>query len=548
MRLRGYQRGGIASVDAAFARGVKRMLAVAPTGAGKGTMATAMIGAAAKRGERVLFVVHRAEIVSDIRARLKAAACPMRNVTVATVQSLALAKRKAYELVVVDEAHHYRASEWREVLERVGRRARVVGFTATPQRSDGKALGDVFNTLVDVVSYSALLESGHIVPCRVLTAPYPLDGALALHAADAYQRYAQGTPALVFERDVQAARASLKAFRRAGIPAELIVASTTREQRDAAFARLQSGKTRVLLNVYVLTEGIDLPCVKTIILARSCQHAGTYVQIVGRGLRAAPGKQSALLIDLAGASYLHGEPTADRAYSLDGRPINETGARRRVPIVRGEPKGVLGLELVEFSAELRRRCTRAVAAVDTAKKNIDWDRVELGQRPDASIAAKLGVSLSTVCVARKARGIPAFGKIDWDRVGLGQRPSVEIAAEFGVSESSVRGARERRGIPAFRRVDYSAIDDRLGVDSDGQLAKEVGATASAVRARRRQLGIAARTHPLGRIKDDPRLGTMTDEALAALRGCTRANVRVARASQGIAAYGQRSRQAVEAAE
>jgi hypothetical protein len=459
-----------------------------------------MITAAAKRGERVLFVVHRGEIVTDIGGRLVVASCPMRDVTVATVQALARAKRKVFDLVVIDETHHYLASEWRAVLERAGRRARMVGFTATPQRSDGKAMGDVFETLVDVVSYSALLEAGHIVPCRVLTTPYPLDGALALHSVDAYQRYANGTAALVFERDVKAARASLAAFAAAGIPAELIVASTTREQREAAFARLRAGKTRALINVFVLTEGVDLPCVETIILARACEHAGTYVQIVGRSLRAAPGKTSALLIDLAGASYLHGEPTADRAYSLAGRPISETGAPR-VPVVRGEPKGVLGLELVEFSPALRESCTRTVATTC----GVDWDRESrLGRMPDVRLAKLLGVRYQAVRGAREARGIPPVGlrrvrsDEEWAReTRLGKVRDGDLATALGVSLHTVLLARQRLGIPSYQsqRMDPWAGDSRLGKMRDAALARLVGVHKSTIAHHRNRLGIPACSEP-----------------------------------------------------
>jgi superfamily II DNA or RNA helicase len=78
----------------------------------------------------------------------------------------------------------------------------------------------------------------------------------------------------------------------------------------------------VLVNVMVLTEGWDSPMTSCCILARGCGSVGTYLQIVGRILRPAPGKHEALLIDLTGRSYhSHGPPDEDREYSLEGKGI-----------------------------------------------------------------------------------------------------------------------------------------------------------------------------------------------------------------------------------
>lgn len=359
MRLRKYQSDAIKRVAGCFVSGAKSVLCVAPTGAGKGTMAVAMIASAVSRGERALFLVHRREIVADVKERLVKVGCSMSRVEIATVQTLARRKRHVrVDLVIADEAHHYRAEEWQDVLRRVGKKALLVGFTATPQRADGKAMGDVFDALVDVASYSELLALGYIVPCKVMTTPYAMDKAIAMRSVDAYLRYAGGTSALAFERDVKTARASLKAFRGAGIASELFVQDTSLGERAAALQRFRTGAVKVLIGVYVLTEGVDLPWAQTILLARTCQHVGTYMQIAGRALRRWPGKKSALLIDLASASYVHGVPTSDREYTLSGVAIAERDAvAGRQLSVSGLPRDVevANVDLVEFSEGLRQR-------------------------------------------------------------------------------------------------------------------------------------------------------------------------------------------------
>jgi hypothetical protein len=529
-----------------------------------------MVYDACRRNERVLFTVHKSDVVAQQRARFEAAGCPMRQITVTSIQSLLeVEQHETYDLVVFDEAHHGCASEWQAALERAGAGARMLGLTATPQRGDGKPLGDVFDELVEVVTYGELIEGGWVVPCEVLSAPFVLENALAISPIDAYQRHAPGTSALVFERDIAAARASCAAFVEAGIAAELIIGTTPRDERDATLARFADGTTQVLVNVYVLTEGIDLPHAQTVILARSCEHASTYVQIVGRVLRAAPGKREALLLDLVGASFLHGAPTAERAYSLTGRPLDELSGRR-VPLATscGQPGArtredesdvdedlsgrdeqgdgrraaleVLGLDLVKFTVELRAKCTRPIG--NTAAKSIDWDTQPLGGSYDSALASTLGVHVASVQKARDKRGVPAFGKrvtIDWDTEPLGKIPDAAIAQKHGVSCSCVLDARRKRGIPPYAD-DYWDKESRLGKIPDASLAKLLGVRLQAVRSARELRGIPVvggrRVRSLDEWRNEKRLGKIRDRELANALGVSLHTVLNARQRLGIPSF------------
>lgn len=94
-------------------------------------------------------------------------------------------------------------------------------------------------------------------------------------------------------------------------------------------ARLRAGTTRVVSNVELFGEGIDVPLVEAIILLRPTQSLGLYLQQVGRGLRAAEGKQDCIILDHAGCCLRHGLPDDDRDWSLEG-------ARRRSKAGEGE--------------------------------------------------------------------------------------------------------------------------------------------------------------------------------------------------------------------
>jgi hypothetical protein len=119
---------------------------------------------------------------------------------------------------------------------------------------------------------------------------------------------------------------------------------------------LEQGVLRVVVNVGVLTEGVDVPHVSCVVLARPCTHASTYVQIVGRVLRAAPGKTEGTLIDLVGASHKHGLPAADREHSLTGKGIElrrgEESDADEPPEERDQPHEQRPVDVLDIALEV----------------------------------------------------------------------------------------------------------------------------------------------------------------------------------------------------
>lgn len=115
-------------------------------------------------------------------------------------------------------------------------------------------------------------------------------------------------------------------FTSAGFPSACIEAGTPKQERARSIAGFKAGKLRMLTNVFVLTEGVDVPAAEVCILARNPGHASTYLQMVGRVLRPAPGKSHGLLIDLCGSSWKHGLPGSDLEYSLEGKAIRVAGS------------------------------------------------------------------------------------------------------------------------------------------------------------------------------------------------------------------------------
>jgi DNA repair protein RadD len=145
-------------------------------------------------------------------------------------------------------------------------------------------------------------------------------------------KYASGLKTIVFGVDVAHSRHIADEFVKAGIAAEHLDGRTPKNERDAILARLAAGKTQVVTNCMVLTEGFDLPSVECIVLARPTKQQGLYRQMVGRGLRPAPGKRWLVVLDHSGAIYRHGciEDEIEWTLSPDKRAANRAHTTKPV--------------------------------------------------------------------------------------------------------------------------------------------------------------------------------------------------------------------------
>lgn len=341
MKLRDYQISACQSVHDLHEAGTRSVCLVAPTGSGKTVMATALVRSRVRRDERCLFVAHRRELIRQSAEKLQAklgphmvgaiaAGClaePDRQVQVASIQTmLSRGFPDRVDYVVTDEAHHYAADDWSAIDKRYPN-ARIVGLTATPQRSDGRPLGDMFQELAVAAQYSTLIEQGHIVPCRVFQ---PENGVKSNETAKdplvAYRELCPGALAFGFAPRVQHCTELADRFSGAGIKSSVIEAGTPKAERDETLRRFARREILVLWSVNALTEGVDVPQADCAILAKRFLHCQQYIQACGRVLRPYPGKTVATIIDLTGATLLHGFPTEDREYSLDGDGMRRTSA------------------------------------------------------------------------------------------------------------------------------------------------------------------------------------------------------------------------------
>jgi DNA repair protein RadD len=340
VNLRPYQERAISDLRAQFAAGKRAACLVLPTGGGKTVIAAAIVRGAVERGNRVLFLAHRSELLDQTVSKLEHAgisnvrlvrAAVTRGsetapVTVASIPTLTRRENlPAADLVVFDECHHVVAKTWAKLAERY-RSSRLLGMTATPQRSDGKSLGDIFDSIVVGSTVRELTDLGYLVPCRVW-APGGITnaGEIAVSPAEAYLQHASGKRAVIFCVTVEHAE---RVAAEMPVPCGVVHGEMPAGERARVLSRLKSGELLAVANVHVLTEGWDMPEVEVCIMTRKPDHSGTYLQCIGRVLRPAPGKTEAILLDLGGSVWTHGCPDSSRDYTLDGEGIARADEER----------------------------------------------------------------------------------------------------------------------------------------------------------------------------------------------------------------------------
>lgn len=262
---------------------------------------------------RVLWLEPRAALVDQV---WKSAGQWMKNrgrLRVTTVQAILASNAPPPEadLCVVDEAHFFFGSpEWSAIAHCYPIR---LALTATPSRADGRALGELCDSLVIGPSRATLTRLG-VLPPVITYGPENKRKTEAWGPVMAYQRWTPGERAIVFCGSIEHAKNVAARFNEAGIKAGV---ATSEDSEDLEMHR--AGHLDVICNVYMISVGYDDPTITVAILARPMGNASTYLQAIGRarGL----GSKRVAVIDPYGTAHEWGLPEDDRAYSLLGSPI-----------------------------------------------------------------------------------------------------------------------------------------------------------------------------------------------------------------------------------
>jgi len=334
MELRPYQNEANDRIQEEWASGVKKTLLVLPTGLGKTVTFSDLTKQLVSKGERVLIMAHRGELldqaadklfkVTGLKAAVEKADQTAKNsfysVTVGSVQTLMREKRLQdfpqdyYDTIIVDEAHHILASSYQKVLEYFSE-AKVLGVTATADRTDKKNLGEFFESLAYEYTLPDAIKNKYLSPMKAMTIPLKIDlSGVSMSAGDfkasevgsaldpyLYQiademvKNCSNRKTVVFLPLVATSKKFRDILNEKGFKAAEVNGDSM--DRAEILEDFDNGKYNVLCNSMLLTEGWDSPEVDCVIMLRPTKSRPLYVQCIGRGLRLAEGKEDCLILD-----------------------------------------------------------------------------------------------------------------------------------------------------------------------------------------------------------------------------------------------------------
>jgi superfamily II DNA or RNA helicase len=365
LTLRDYQQNLIDRLYRQQERGRSKVMIQSPTGSGKSKLFSQLaIDARVGFKKRVLILAHTEELVLQNAAHLesylpgqvgiikagvkKSYHSPVQSASIQTIVNR-LDKVGNFDLVIHDEAHHCSSNTSRKIIEHYhSQGAKIVGLTATPIRTDGKGFDDIFEVLETGISTAELIAKGYLSRYFLQSDPRPMQTTTRLKNGDYdledlarlnnakelagglvanYLEHANGGSCIVFAINLEHSIEIAKNYNEAGIPAIHLDAKTDKETRRSALAKLAAGEIKVISNVGLFGEGVDVPSLNCVQIARPTKSIGLHLQMLGRVLRMAEGKELGLILDHTDNCVMLGLPDDAWEWKLEGKPKKEKVAK-----------------------------------------------------------------------------------------------------------------------------------------------------------------------------------------------------------------------------
>lgn len=533
MQPRWYQEDLITKTRAGWSQGQQNALVVSPPRSGKTAMAYWLSEPFFQAGLGVLFMAHREELVGqlaetyaefgvphnviapqDVIANITAKQVKEygrsfvdRNalVTVGSVQTINARVDKLASffprvgLWMVDEAHHTLADNmWGKPLQYMPK-AYGAGFTATPGRTDRKSLarsqGGVFDFMVKGVTARQLINEGYICDYRIIAPPASINrdeikvGAKGdftqkgLHDAtekstitgdcvESYLRYVPDQQTVVFAVDIDHAKALTEQFRNAGVSVEFVSGKTAKFTRKQIMGKFQRGVFKVLINVDLFGEGLNVKGIQCVMMARPTKSFVLFTQQFFRPLtKPDVGGKIGTIIDHAGnVGYFgkfYGLPDAYNGWTLEVEKRGRKGQQREEGVT-----AVTTCEKCFFAYEaVRPVCPHCGHKKEpesrSAPDHVAGDLVELDQETLALMRGEIERIDAAPVVPYNLKDSPAEGAIRKRHIARQEaqaqlRENIKLWAGFWRDAIMVRD-----GSPDPKQVDseiYRRFYDVFGMD------------------------------------------------------------------------------------
>ncbi|MFR0553380.1 DEAD/DEAH box helicase [Loigolactobacillus coryniformis subsp. coryniformis] len=345
-QLRDYQQETVDDITKSLRTKHHSIVVQQPPRTGKTIIMAEIAKRATCKGNRVMLLVHRKELVDQTRRTFISWGVNMNLCDLGMVQTLTRRTQKLKQptIILIDEAHHAIARSYRKILDTFPEAIRLL-FTATPWRMGGKGMIEVADDLLQGKSVQWLIDNDFLAPVKYFAPPdinegllkrargeyteQSIDDALSKqiygNAVEHYLKHANGKKAIAYCHSIKSAKHLADEFNKRGISALEVDGKSPKEERASAVEQFRNGSVTVLTNVELFTEGLDLPNVDCVIQLRPTQSLALFLQFSMRAMNPRKNK-TAIILDHVGNIRRFGLPTDDRDWELDQGRVKKAGS------------------------------------------------------------------------------------------------------------------------------------------------------------------------------------------------------------------------------
>ncbi|MHC6535957.1 DEAD/DEAH box helicase [Latilactobacillus sakei] len=339
-QLHPYQTKLVNDARKELVAGNKSCLLVSPAGSGKSVVIAEIARLTTLKGGRVMFMVHRQELINQIMESFKANSVDLNLCTVMTVGKIRnrLDSLPVPNLIITDETHHSLAKTYRDIYEHYANVPRL-GFSATPWRLNGKGLGDVYDAMIEGPDVQWLIDNHYLAPfdyysvnlidesklSKSSTGDYSnksIDEAVGHtiygDVIKTYRDKVDGQQAIVYAHSIAFSKQIAQQFRDAGINAAHCDSKTPQRERDKIMTDFKKGTLKVLSNCDLISEGYNVPDCSCVIMLRPTESLVLFIQQSMRCMRFKPGKQATIIDHVANYTRF-GLPNTPHKWTLKDR-------------------------------------------------------------------------------------------------------------------------------------------------------------------------------------------------------------------------------------